>query len=185
MRGGFSRYIGQGPGEPRTDPWISEGPIAIAIDVLFWFFHFLGVFSTLLKDVSVCPRPTSSFVPPWKLSLGDPGVRDHRKTLRGGSKSSHNISRRNYFSFVEAGLFQPISYKMLWNFKRHPQQLLLLFFGRSPYRVLDCVGIILKVKLFFLSMCDVKVFLTFGADLTTDLIKWFILYWQFKSNRTS
>jgi hypothetical protein len=43
---GLGRYIGQGPGEPRTDPWISEGPIAIAIDVLFWFFHFLGITTT-------------------------------------------------------------------------------------------------------------------------------------------
>ena len=40
----------QGAGEPRTEPWISEGPIAIAIDVLFWFFHFLGIFSTQILN---------------------------------------------------------------------------------------------------------------------------------------
>jgi hypothetical protein len=36
--GGFNRYIGPGPEEPRKDPWISEGPHSLAIDVLFWFF---------------------------------------------------------------------------------------------------------------------------------------------------
>jgi hypothetical protein len=62
MRGlGFSRYIGPGPGIPRRDMWISEGPIALAIDVLFWTFPFLGYFQLflvylILREVSACPR---------------------------------------------------------------------------------------------------------------------------------
>ena len=47
MRGGFSRYIGPGPGEPRRGVCESlKGPISLAIDVLF---RFLGVFSTIFS----------------------------------------------------------------------------------------------------------------------------------------
>jgi hypothetical protein len=37
MRGGLSRYIGTGPGEPRKGTWISEGP----------HWHFILIFSLL------------------------------------------------------------------------------------------------------------------------------------------
>jgi len=46
MRGGFRRYIGPGPGESRRGPESQTGLIALAMDILFWFFHFLVVFST-------------------------------------------------------------------------------------------------------------------------------------------
>jgi hypothetical protein len=35
--GGFSRYIGPGPGEPSTTCESLKGSIALAIDILFWF----------------------------------------------------------------------------------------------------------------------------------------------------
>ena len=38
---GYSRYISRGPGEPRRVCESLMDPIAYAIDVLFWYFHFL------------------------------------------------------------------------------------------------------------------------------------------------
>jgi hypothetical protein len=35
MRGGFSRYIGSGPGEPRRACESLKGPIALVIAILF------------------------------------------------------------------------------------------------------------------------------------------------------
>jgi len=40
MRGEFSRHIGPGPGEQEGACESLKGPIVLAIDVLFRFFHF-------------------------------------------------------------------------------------------------------------------------------------------------
>jgi hypothetical protein len=47
MRGEFSRYIGPGPGEQEGSRESLKGHIALAIDVLFRFFHFLRVLCML------------------------------------------------------------------------------------------------------------------------------------------
>jgi len=39
---GFSQYIGPGPGEQECALESLKAPVALAIDVLFRFFHFLG-----------------------------------------------------------------------------------------------------------------------------------------------
>jgi hypothetical protein len=57
----FSR----GPGEPRRVCESLMDPIAYAIDVLFWYFHFLVY-------IQHSWGPKSSLVPPCKISLGGP-----------------------------------------------------------------------------------------------------------------
>jgi hypothetical protein len=49
MRGEFRWYIGPGPGEQEGSRESLKGHIALAIDVLFRFFHFLRVFSTIFS----------------------------------------------------------------------------------------------------------------------------------------
>jgi hypothetical protein len=46
----FSRYIAPGPGEPGKKGPVNRGraPIALAIDVLFRFFHFFKYFQLFL-----------------------------------------------------------------------------------------------------------------------------------------
>jgi hypothetical protein len=48
MRGEFSRYIGPGPGEQEGPRESLKGHIALAIHVLFRFFHFCGYFQLFL-----------------------------------------------------------------------------------------------------------------------------------------
>ena len=71
MRGGSSRHIGLGLGEPRRDPWSPEE----RHDVLFWFFHlifFSTQFLNFEKRFSLSPGPQSSLVPHCKISLQGP-----------------------------------------------------------------------------------------------------------------
>jgi len=62
MRGGFSRYIGPGPGEPRKGPWISEGPHSLNHwRFILIFFIIFGVFS--IQILTVCPRSPKQYCP--------------------------------------------------------------------------------------------------------------------------
>jgi hypothetical protein len=40
--GGFSRYIGPGPGDPRRSPWIFEEPQSLSHRRLIFIFYFFG-----------------------------------------------------------------------------------------------------------------------------------------------
>jgi hypothetical protein len=75
--GGVSRYIGPETGESRRAHESLNGPIVVANDVLFWFFHmffyFFLVFSTQIlnfeKSFILSPGPKSSLVPACKIFL--------------------------------------------------------------------------------------------------------------------
>jgi hypothetical protein len=56
---GFSRYIGTGPGEPIRGPWIPEGSHSLShrrFILIFSFFMYFQLKSSIFRKVSACPR---------------------------------------------------------------------------------------------------------------------------------
>ena len=68
----MSRCIGPGPWKTRRPSWISEGPLALAIDILFWFFSYLflyfQLFLSLFKYViwTFCCTRNKAFMKPYQ-----------------------------------------------------------------------------------------------------------------------
>jgi hypothetical protein len=86
VRGGFSRYIGPGSESQEGSCESLNSPIALAIDVLFRFFHFIWYFQLFLvylvyqwfywtsdpqfwETSQHVPGPQNSLVPPWLINF--------------------------------------------------------------------------------------------------------------------
>jgi len=73
MRGGSVGTWVLGPESHKRALESLKGSVSLAIDVLlviFWGYFQLK--SSILREVSACPRTESSLVPPCKISLGGP-----------------------------------------------------------------------------------------------------------------
>ena len=74
MRGGFSLYIGPGPGEPRRGPWISEGLHSLVrLFILILFPCNFNSNSQFWEKSRSVPGSQSSLVPSCSIFLGGPG----------------------------------------------------------------------------------------------------------------
>jgi hypothetical protein len=72
----FSLNICPGPGESRRGYVSLKSPAALAINVLFWFFHIPGIYFLISTQIlnfersfSLSLGPQSSLVPPCKIDL--------------------------------------------------------------------------------------------------------------------
>lgn len=74
---GFSRYIGQRTGDPRSGRESLKGLIFLAVDGLILFIFLFCISTQILyfeDSYSLSPGPQSCLVPPWKIFLGGPVV---------------------------------------------------------------------------------------------------------------